>query len=109
MNYEEFDAIILTDFLHHINFEGQTKIINYSYKNLKKGGILIIKDVDKKPTISFFLIGNLDKLMNLGDKIYFFSTESLVKRLKNAGFQVKMLNNYKKGYACETLFVCRKN
>ena len=105
----KFDAMIMTDFLHHINYDEQNKIIKYAYKNLKVGGTLIIKDVDKRRGIVFFFHANIDKyLWNFGGDIFFFPSKNLEKRLNGVGFKVRRVDNWNRAFSCESLFVCEK-
>ena len=54
INLKNYDVVIMSDFLHHINYEKQEKLIKDIYKDLNKGGLLIIQDVDKKTSIKYY-------------------------------------------------------
>ena len=51
---------------------------------------------------------NKDMKQYLMRKAVMRKTENLIKRLTKAGFKVKLIENYPKKVACETLFVCEK-
>src|SRR3989344_1821533 len=57
------DAIVMSDFLHHIPYKEQENLIRQAKDKLKKSGILIIQDIDKKPLSKYLFAAALDNLL----------------------------------------------
>ena len=105
----KFDAMLMTDFLHHISPPEQDKAIAYASGNLKKGAKLIVKDIFKRHSFMYFIYYCTDKyLLNFGDDVYYFSEKSIMERLRDAGFKVTVLNKWKKAFTFEIILVCEK-
>jgi 2-polyprenyl-3-methyl-5-hydroxy-6-metoxy-1,4-benzoquinol methylase len=105
----KFDIILMTDFLHHISPAEQDKAIAYASKNLKRGGKLIIKDLFKESSLTYFTYYFIDRfILNFGGKVYYFSEESIMDRLKMAGFETKTVNTWKKAFAFEMILLCKR-
>ncbi|MBS1746988.1 MAG: 1-acyl-sn-glycerol-3-phosphate acyltransferase [Bacteroidetes bacterium] len=47
-NFENYDAIIMSDVLHYLDTPAQKKLLNRCCESLNKGGVLIIRDADEK-------------------------------------------------------------
>ena len=78
----QYDAIVITDVLHHIddiNLESLLKIINASLKN---GGILAIIDIDRIPLLKFCFTYMIDRLLNPRDQLYYRSVKKMRSLIK---------------------------
>jgi len=85
---KDCDAICFFDILHHIPWDSQKKVLNESYKRLKRGGILIIKDIDKKPKWKYYFNFLHDKIMTRNDRLYFSYKEDVLSLVKALNFKV---------------------
>jgi len=45
----KYNAIVMSDFLHHIDYGAQEQLLVHCYQKLLPGGLLIIEEVDNKP------------------------------------------------------------
>ena len=91
-----FDCIIITDVLYLFSGEERIIILKGCYKLLKKGGLLIICEIDSKPSFMFWL-SYLEEIIMVKiikytysdmKKIFFLDTKSQLKNLKDVGFKV---------------------
>ena len=65
------DAHLLIDVLHHVPYKEQVILLEKIIKNMAKGNLLIIKEIDKMPLSKYFWNWIHDKIMTLNDKLYF--------------------------------------
>jgi 2-polyprenyl-3-methyl-5-hydroxy-6-metoxy-1,4-benzoquinol methylase len=61
---QQFDAVVVLDLLHHVGYETADRLIDAVYRNLKPGGVFILKDVNVRPWWKLFFTYVLDKLMD---------------------------------------------
>jgi len=101
-------TIILSDVLHHLSVEKQNKLINNSYKNLKIGGLLIIKEIDTDEWLRSRLSRLWDMLIYPKDKISFRSSNELTLRLKKTGFKLTVSRPCRLFPGSTTLYICKK-
>lgn len=98
-----YDVIVISDTLYLIPFEEQINIIKNCFNSLNKNGILLLKEVDKKPywkycynyfqeTIAVKILG-----FTYGYSFYFHDSGQYIKLLENAGFFVTSYR-FDKGY-----------
>jgi 2-polyprenyl-3-methyl-5-hydroxy-6-metoxy-1,4-benzoquinol methylase len=73
---DKFNSIVAIDLLHHIKNKDKEVFIKKCKKVLGKKGILIIKDIDKKPRHKYLWNYVHDKLMTR-DKLYFYSLKQM--------------------------------
>lgn len=71
----EADAILTSDFLHHVSYSSQEIIINKVYNSLKSNGIFLIKEVDTKDTPRYWGSYIFDHFFYPNDTIYFRSKD----------------------------------
>ena len=65
------DAHLLIDVLHHIPYKEQVTLLEKIIKEMAKGNLLIIKEIDKKSLLKYFWNYIHDKIMTFNDKLYF--------------------------------------
>src|SRR3989344_7137228 len=65
------DAIVMSDFLHHIPYKEQEALIKQAAGKLKKKGIIIIQDIGKKPLWKYLFASNLDLILNCFPRLYY--------------------------------------
>ena len=102
------DAVVMTDFLHHISFEQQEKLLQDVSAKLRKGGRLVLQDIDLSQTANYFFIRALDRILNIGKGLFYRDKDSWQRLLERCGFEVKIF--YKNIFFLpDVLFVCDKN
>lgn len=102
------DVICMIDLMHHIDFNKQEKLLKECYKKLKKGGILIFKEIDTKPLWRISCNTIHDTIMNPGKKLYYKSSEEYCDLLQNIGFVLKKKENMYKAYLSHYLLEMQK-
>lgn len=104
----QVDVVILSDVLHHIDFRNQQIILSKIFKGLKRGGILVIKEIDTKQFVRSHLSRFWDFVFYPKDKIYFSNSKDMKQSLEKLGFKVSY------SYMCQlfpgstTLYICKK-
>lgn len=107
-NLINVDGIVISDVLHHINFQDQKSILINAYKGLENGGILVIKEIDTNQKVRSRLSRFWDFVFYPKDKVYFSGSASLKSALSKLGFSVSY------SYQCQffpgstTLYICTK-
>jgi 2-polyprenyl-3-methyl-5-hydroxy-6-metoxy-1,4-benzoquinol methylase len=103
------ECIILYDFLHHIPYESQKKIICACTDYLKKDGILIIKEIDSSIRLKLFYTWILDKIVTKGDPLFFSAEKDLNSYIKSLNFKIEKIRIDKGKPYPHYLLVCKKN
>ena len=102
------DGIVLSDVLHHNDFKYQSKILKKISKNLKKGGVLIIKEIDTGEILRSIISRLWDFLLYPKDKIYFSNCKDLAEKLTALGFKVAISRPIRLFPGSTTLFIAKK-
>lgn len=102
-------AIIISDVLHHLNYDDQKKLLNKIANRLKKGGNLIIKEIDTREFIRSKSSRFWDFVFYPKDKIYYHRADSLKVYLEKLGFAVKITHTAKFFPGSTALFICQKS
>jgi|SRR3989344_1285268 len=105
---KDVDTVILSDSLHHINQSSHLDLLTKISKNLKKGNLLLIKDVDTSQVIRSNLTRLWDFILYPEDKIYFYNAKELKKIISNLGFNVEVRYVSKTFPGSTTLYICTK-
>jgi SAM-dependent methyltransferase len=107
---DDCDAVVLFHVLHHLNsFEQQEKLLGEVYKKLRKGGKLIVVEIDYKPIWKFLFTYLIDTMLYLGDKIYYRSNKQHVELFSRLGFNVEqVVLAHKFVPLSHVMFICRK-
>ncbi len=95
IDFSDGHAATLTDFLHHIPFELQNKIIKRIYDTLPQGGSLLIKEISSKNVSKFkyYFALLLEKVLYPFGSIYYRREEEIYNFLKNTGFdKIEIIN-----------------
>jgi SAM-dependent methyltransferase len=101
-------GIVLTDVLHHIDFKSQDLLLKNIAKSLKRGGVLVIKEIDTGESIRSKLSRFWDFLFYPNEKIYFSNAKSLSAKLRRLGFKVAVKRLAYLFPGSTTLYICKK-
>jgi len=113
--YPPADVYTLIDVLYLIPFEDQNRILKRCVAALRPGGILVLKDMDRKPrfkyvwnmlqeTIAVKIAG-----FTLGSKFYFRDRADFVKTLTGLGLKVEVIPLHQGYLYPHILFRARKS
>lgn len=105
---QKSDAILASDFLHHIPYSSQEKVLEKIYEALESGGILLIKEVDKKDLPRYWGSFIFDHAFYPKDTIYFRSKKDWITLLVGYGFKVSCHKTLFWFPASTNLFICKK-
>ena len=83
-----FDAAYMLDIVHHIPAETVRPLLEQMAKVLPAGGRLVIKDVERRPAWKRWFTHALDRLMDPGSPVRYWSGEELHALLEEVGFTV---------------------
>lgn len=101
-------GVILSDVLHHLNFIDQDKVLINITKNLKKGGVLIIKEIDTLEFVRSKLSRFWDFIFYPKEKIYFSNSDNMSRKLTKLGFKVLLKRPARFFPGSTALFICKK-
>lgn len=106
-NEENLSAIIISDFLHHLDFSSQEGLLKLAYHSLSYKGVLVVKEIDKSNSFRYFMSNLADHLLYFKDKICFRPRDKWVNLLEGIGFQVESrpANTI---FGSTVLYICRK-
>ena len=86
-----FDAVVMTDVLHHIDEERVQILLRIIRSCLSDDGTLVVLDVDRSPLRKFFTTYVIDRLLNLTRSLHYRSRDLLILLLGQSGFQVRQV------------------
>lgn len=102
------DVVIMSDSLHHMDKDSHQELLSKISQNLKKGNLLLIKDVDTSQFIRSRLTRLWDFILYPEDKVYFYNSKVLMKMLEELGFKVEIRYASKSFPGSTTLYICTK-
>lgn len=102
-------TVIISDVLHHMNFPDQKKVIENSTHGIKKGGKLIIKEIDSGEFIRSNMSRFWDFIFYPKDKIHYNKSKDLKEYLEKLGYKIKITRPSRLFPGSTTLFVCQKD
>jgi len=105
LNLPDCRAVLMVDFLHHIDFKDQTAILKRTYSNLNRGCVLIIAELD--PTSEPLKTGFIVDYILYRAKSRFRTPSEWNRLLKSIGFRVKTVKKHIPLFA-RVLYVCYK-
>lgn len=106
--FAKADGVVVSDVLHHMNTSSQKKLLTNVNKNLKKNGVLIIKEIDTREFIRSRLSRLWDFLLYPKDKIFYWDSNVLKNYLKSSGYHVQVVRASRFFPGSTTVFICRK-
>ena len=108
------ECIVMLDVLSYFSDRERENILLCFYDNLKKGAILIIKDIDRNRSLKYawlyFQELVIVKLLRItkGDFLNFFNSEYLSCLLERIGFKVSLIDISRNYLYPHVLFICEK-
>lgn len=102
------DAIIISDVLHHLNYNDQLKLLNKVSKSFKKGSTLLIKEIDTQEFVRSKLSRFWDFVFYPKDRIFYHRSDNLKTYLEKIGFEVTITRPMRLFPGSTTLFICKK-
>lgn len=82
------DACYMLDIIHHIPHASALELIEACHRQLRPGGVLIIKDVDTRPRYKMAFTWLLDVIMTKGERPEYWNRSELIGELHRVGFDV---------------------
>jgi SAM-dependent methyltransferase len=85
---DRFDAVVMMDLLHHIPDDKKQQLLDTVLEHLAPGGVLIIKDVTRRPRWKMAFTWLLDVAMTRGIDMWYWSPEQ-VRRAIDSRFDIE--------------------
>ena len=103
------DVIMFLDVLHHLrSFKEQEELLKYCIGLLGPKGMLLVKEIDKKPLWKFFITACVDNSLYPGDKFYFREETDMMNMLKGLGLDVTFHPIHEGKPLSHVVYVARK-
>lgn len=106
--FKSASGIVMSDFLHHLDYESQEKLLNKLNGRLSKKGVLVIKEIDKSDSIRKLLSRIWDFLLYPEDTIKYRSQSQWQKLLEKLGLKTNISREVPWFPGSTLLFICRK-
>lgn len=104
-----FDAVVMTDVLHHISDSNIRLLMQKMRTLLKSDGSLVILDVDKSPLWKFFMTYTIDRLLNLNRSLHYRSASAMGFLLEELSFAIEKTIPADRGLPlADILYLCKK-
>ncbi len=104
-----FDAVVMTDVLHHIDENEINSILRSVWQCLRPGGKLVILDVDRRPILKFLITYLIDRMLNPNTGLYYRSVESMQHFIAQFPFRIeRMVPSHKGLPLSDIIYVCSK-
>lgn len=105
-----FDAVVMTDVLHHIRNDQATILLGKIYRCLERDGLLAILDVDRRPLWKFCVTYGIDSMLNPTDRLWYRPLSRIQEILNSAGLQTERVIRADMGLPlADVLLLCRKS
>lgn len=108
LELRECDAMVMTDFLHHIPYKLQENLLVSWHQRLARGTLLLIQEHDNRPWWKYLCSLIVDHGLNLGRRIFFRSSREYQNLLSRIGFQVETRLIDKGLPFADVLYLCRR-
>jgi SAM-dependent methyltransferase len=107
-----FSGLAFVDVLHYLPHPAQDRLFQEAYGRLKRGGLLLVRDVDRRPGFASLWNRSHERLMTgLGltkaGGLYFRTRQEWEQLARRNGFQVRSQALAQFPFA-DVLFLCRK-
>lgn len=84
-----YQAAYMLDILHHVNPVHHDKILASIHTALAPGGVLLVKEIDRRPRWKMWFTWILDILMSPSQPPHYVEKAKLSAMLRSAGFEVR--------------------
>ncbi len=101
-------GVIMSDFLHHIDYQSQEKLLKKVSLKIKRNGILVIKEIDKSDGLLMWCSRIWDFLFYPKDTIYYRTKVQWYTLLQNLKFEVHFERKIHWFPGSTFLFICTK-
>jgi 2-polyprenyl-3-methyl-5-hydroxy-6-metoxy-1,4-benzoquinol methylase len=108
LEIKHFDAAVMSDFLHHIEYKTQIKLLKKIYKRINKNGILLIQEICYRPFWKYIAVWFADFILNPGKRAYYRKAEEMVSLLSKIGFNVEISKADKGLPLSDVIYLCHK-
>lgn len=110
LKLKDCDAVILFHVLHHLHsYAQQQRLLKEAYNKLKKGGALIIVEIDSRPLWKFLFTVVVDAALYIGDWFYYRSEKKFVALFEKLDFKVeRVVPAHRFVPLSHKIYVCRK-
>lgn len=107
---EPFDAVVMTDVLHHIDDVHVEILLKKVRQCLQKEGTLAILDVDRRPFWKFCVTYSIDALLNPTRRLWYRSVPRLQNLLRASALRLERVIPVDKDLPlADVLLLCRKD
>ena len=104
---KDISGIILSDFLHHLDYPSQERLLKLAHDNMNDDTTLLIKEIDKGYSLRFLFSYLADHVLYFKRRVYFRSRRQWKDVLKRAGYSVEDEPAHKSIFST-VLYTCRK-
>lgn len=108
LNLDNINAVVMSDFLHHLNGTNQNKILNNLFLKLQSNGKLLIKEINAEDGLRYFASFMADKIIYPNDECSFLAKSKLIEYLSNLGFKVETKKTLRHIPLSTNLYICKK-
>jgi 2-polyprenyl-3-methyl-5-hydroxy-6-metoxy-1,4-benzoquinol methylase len=108
LEIKRFDAAVMSDFLHHIEYKTQIKLLKKIYQRINKNGILLIQEICYRPFWKYIAVWFADHILNPGKRAYYRKAEEMASLLSKTGFHVEIIKADKDLPLSDIIYLCRK-
>ena len=102
------EGIVISDVLHHLTMPDQKRLLATIAKSLKRGGVLVIKEIDSNEFLRSKLSRLWDWILYPRDEIFYWDSKMLKDFMTKLGLRVKIARPSRFFPGSTTLVVCRK-
>ena len=108
LELREPNAVVMSDFLHHLDYQSQEEVLAHCYKKLSPGGLLVCQEVNDKPIWKYHFAFLIDRILNAGERQFFRPHQEFQELLEEIGFSVKIRKVDKHLPLSDILYICKK-
>ncbi len=105
---ETFDAVIVSDMVHHLDYPDQEAFLGRCYDMVRPGGLLLLEDVGETPRWKYVSHYLIDRTLNKGRGQKFRKLREWKGILEKIGFAVETCPVHRGLPLPDHLFICRK-
>ena len=108
MDFAPYDTVTFSDVLHHFSYSAQEELLKKIHRQIRKGAVVLIKELDTRPFLKYYISYVLDTFLYLGQRISYRSLDSWKNVLNKIGFDVEAVILHKTTILSSVLYVCKK-